>query len=98
MRFPKIGMVGNRGVPTVEPLRRSVEEMKAVGDNTGHHFGSNSSPRESFTDTEKASGSCDGTEDGVGVDGFYGAEGDHLDVAAFGGALMGGLERLVSDR
>lgn len=98
MRLPQVGMIWDRRVARIEPLRRRVEKVESVADDTGNDLGGGAAPREPLAHAEESSGPSDGAKNGVGVDRLDRAEVDDLDVPAFLGELASGLKTFVHHR
>ena len=89
MSSPKVGMVGNGRVLTVNSHGRSVEQVEPLCCDTGEDFCRHPAPRPSFADCKDTARAGDGGENGVGIQWFNGAQVYDFDFPALGGKFVG---------
>src|SRR6476620_8422171 len=93
---PETDIKWNRGVPAVDPLRRSIEEMESVRHHTGNHLGVDATPWPGFPDTKQTRGSGDRGEHGVEVKRLDASQVNHFDLNVFLAQLFRCSQRFVN--
>ena len=95
---PKVWMERNWRVSAIDSLRRSIEEMKAMGDHGSDHFSVHSAPGPGFCHAKQFSGSGHRAEHRLNVQWFNAPKVDNFDIDIFFPQLLGGSECVVNHR